>query len=88
MTATVQSFEWKFEPLDNTKSTQHSLTKGIYRYQVYLTRKAGAVKSVQFSILEKSRRFSALTGDEVSILYTMRGKTLKDLVWIENRTKR
>ncbi len=87
MTATVQSFEWEFEPLDNNKYTQHPLTKGIYRYQVHLIRKDGMAKAVRFSILEKSRKFLALTGDEVSIVYTMREKRLKDLVWIENKTR-
>lgn len=55
-------------------------------YKLRLLKADGTIKSLEFSTLGQEERISALPEDEILLLYSMRGKALQNLVWIENYT--
>lgn len=55
-------------------------------YQFRLKQPNGSIKAIQFSAPGQVEKISALPGDLLLLLYTMRGRKLEDLVRIENLT--
>jgi hypothetical protein len=55
-------------------------------YQVRLLSANKTVKSLEFSTPGQQEQLAALPGDELLLLYTMRGTKQKDLAWIKNQT--
>lgn len=55
-------------------------------YHLRIIQADGTLKSVEFATLGRSEKISALPGERVLLLYTMRDKEPQDLVWIENST--
>lgn len=82
--AEVISFFSQVETRHN--SNQHEQVFYNRSYQFRLSQPSGAFKAVQFSTPGQVEKISALPGDLLLLLYTMRDKALEDLVWIENLT--
>lgn len=55
-------------------------------YKLRVIQADGTLESVEFSTLGRLEKITALAGDQVLLLYSMRGRELEDLVWIENST--
>lgn len=77
----IFSFSSKVEVSPNNEYSPQSRS-----YQLRLIQADGTLKSLKFSTPGRSEKISGLPGDQVLLLYTMRGKELENLVWIENST--
>lgn len=64
-----------------TENTSYSCV-----YNLRLQQPNGTLKSLTFSTPGQAEKISGLAGDTILLLYTMRGKVLEDLVWLENLT--
>ncbi len=76
----VCSFSSTLEVSPNNKNLPHR------SYHLRGIQADGTLESVEFSTLGRLEKISALSGDQVLLLYIMRGKELQDLVWIQNST--
>lgn len=80
----VESFISNVEAKPSATSTKTVSYRRVYNLRLQQTN--GTFKSLTFSTPGQSEKTSGSTGDTILLLYTMRGKELEDLVWIENLT--
>lgn len=84
--ALVETEVTSFASQVETSHNNHHSKQASYNrsYQFRLKQVNGATKAIQFSTPGHAEKISALPGDLLLLLYTMRGKALNDLVRVEN----
>lgn len=80
----VVAFTSSVEAWHDNKYRKQPKYKRIY--QLRLSKLDNTIKTIEFSTSGQTERISALPKDELLLLYTMRGKALDDLIWIQNYT--
>ncbi len=80
----VLNFASSVEILRTNKYKKHPEYTRIY--QLRLSKPDKTIQSLQFSTPGQAQKLSALPGDELLLLYVMRGRALEDLVSVENST--
>ncbi len=80
----VSSFASNVEVLQTNKYKKHPEYRRIY--QLRLLKADKTIQSLGFSTPGQAEKLSALPGDELLLLYVMRGEAVEDLISIKNST--
>jgi len=88
----VASFSSHLESWYRSKYNKQPEYKLVYQLRLYDLDNANvdntnadkAIKALEFSTLGQEKKFSAVAGDKLLLLYLMQGKILKNLLWLEN----
>lgn len=88
----VASFSSHLESWNRSKNHNQPEYKRVYQLRLYNidntdvdnSNRSNTPKVLEFSTLGQEEKLSAVARDELILLYLMQGKSLKDLLWVEN----
>lgn len=85
--AEVASFCSHLESGYRSKYNKQPEYRRVYQLRLYdagNSRQDKALTSLDFSTVGQAEKISAVAGDKLLLLHLMQGRTLKDLLWLEN----